>query len=160
MGTRGFFGFIYKGKCYVIYNHFDSYPEYLGKNIVNEIIFELYHDPEFVRWIGLIENLKIITNDMEPSDGDIKKLEQWTDLTVGGQGTHDWYCLLRKTQGSLNKVLESGYLENNAVNNGPPTQDIWLEFGYILDLDKRQFEYYDGSDKPTIYPLGKLPKWG
>lgn len=38
MGTRGLFGFYYKGKYYLCYNHFDSYFSYLGKNLIREII--------------------------------------------------------------------------------------------------------------------------
>jgi len=37
MGTRGHFGFRYKKKYYMIYNHFDSYFEGLGKDLLEEI---------------------------------------------------------------------------------------------------------------------------
>lgn len=37
MGTRGYFGFYFKGKYYLIYNHSDSYPAELGKNLVEQI---------------------------------------------------------------------------------------------------------------------------
>ena len=35
MGTRGVTGFVADGKWYVTYNHFDSYPEYLGMQVLN-----------------------------------------------------------------------------------------------------------------------------
>jgi hypothetical protein len=37
MGTRGNYIFRYKGKCYVFYNHFDSYFSGLGEDIVREL---------------------------------------------------------------------------------------------------------------------------
>ena len=37
MGTRGLFVFVYRGKYYVFYNHYDSYPSELGEQIVDEL---------------------------------------------------------------------------------------------------------------------------
>lgn len=38
MGTRGLIGIRYKGKTYYMYNHWDAYPEGLGKALVKEIL--------------------------------------------------------------------------------------------------------------------------
>ena len=37
MGTRGLYGFRKNGVDKVTYNHYDSYPEYLGRNILEFI---------------------------------------------------------------------------------------------------------------------------
>lgn len=37
MGTRGYYVFYYHGKFYIYYNHYDSYPEGLGKWIIDSI---------------------------------------------------------------------------------------------------------------------------
>jgi hypothetical protein len=37
MGTRGNYIFLYKGKYYIFYNHFDSYMTGLGADIVKEL---------------------------------------------------------------------------------------------------------------------------
>ena len=37
MGTRGLFTFLYKGKCIVMWNQFDSYPGGLGAHLLNQI---------------------------------------------------------------------------------------------------------------------------
>jgi hypothetical protein len=42
MGTRGWFVFVFKGKYYIIYNHFDSYPSGLGASLLEQI-FDLMH---------------------------------------------------------------------------------------------------------------------
>src|SRR5947207_15584270 len=55
MGTRGFYCFYYKGLYYVIYNHFDSYPEGLGMTLVNQL---RKLDPQELR--KLIDNVMVI----------------------------------------------------------------------------------------------------
>ncbi|CAH1764233.1 23323_t:CDS:1 [Entrophospora sp. SA101] len=37
MGTRGLYCFLYKGKYYIIYNHWDSYPEGLGETLLEQL---------------------------------------------------------------------------------------------------------------------------
>ena len=37
MGTRGFYCFLYKGIYYIIYNHWDSYPEGLGETLLRQL---------------------------------------------------------------------------------------------------------------------------
>lgn len=41
MGTRGFYVFRFRGKYYVYYNHWDSYPQGLGTWIVRDIPTDL-----------------------------------------------------------------------------------------------------------------------
>jgi len=64
--------------------------------------------------------LKIIKEDDTPTPEDIEKLKCYTNLTVSTQSTSDWYCLLRGCQGSLEKVLRSGYMLNYVDDNGVP----------------------------------------
>lgn len=45
MGTRGLFFIRCRGRYFVYYNHYDSYPEGLGAAIV----FEIPRDPEKYR---------------------------------------------------------------------------------------------------------------
>ncbi len=127
MGTRGKFGFFYKGKYYMCYNHYDSYPRELGVKLILEIT-----RADFDEWIKLLENIKEVSEDVKPTPEDIEKLEKYTDLTVSGQSTDDWYCLLRLTQGSFFRVLNSGYMEN-------VSSDMDEEYVYVLDLDNRVF---------------------
>lgn len=58
MGTRGYIVYVYKGIYYVLYNHWDSYPEGLGEKIVNEIS-EFDDEP-----------LKIILNKLKITDNE------------------------------------------------------------------------------------------
>lgn len=37
MGTRGFIVCRFRGRYYITYNHWDSYPEGLGKELITDI---------------------------------------------------------------------------------------------------------------------------
>jgi len=127
MTIRGKFGFFYKGKYYICYNRFDSYPSGLGV----ELILELIH-ADLEEWIKLLENIQEVSKDIKPTPEDIKKLEKYTDLSYGGSATA-WENLLRLTQGSFYHVLHSGYMIN--VNE----KDVSEEYIYVLDLDNKEF---------------------
>ena len=43
MGTRGTCGFMYKGEPKLGYNHFDSYPDGLGVQMIDMIIWMLLY---------------------------------------------------------------------------------------------------------------------
>lgn len=123
MGTRGKFGFYYKGKHYTCYNHFDSYPSFLGVHLILEIL-----KANLDEWIILLENIREVSEDVKPAPGDIEKLEKYTDLVVSTKSTEDWYCLLRLTQGSFYHVLHAGYMKN-----------VTKRHVYVLDLDTKEF---------------------
>ncbi len=59
MGTRGLFGFKWKGKYYLAYNHYDSYFDGLGIDLIKEII-KMIKENKINEWIHLLENIKII----------------------------------------------------------------------------------------------------
>ncbi len=84
MGTRGKFGFFYKGKYYMCYNHYDSYPSYLGVHLLLEIIHA-----DLDEWIKLLENIKEVSDEVKPTEEDIEKLENYTNLTVSNESTED-----------------------------------------------------------------------
>lgn len=154
MGTRGLFGFYYKGKYYLVYNHYDSYPDGLGNDIVYEINNAL-KTGEFNTWLNLFLSLKIVTYNDIPTDKDINALHDFTDLNVSTKSTSDWYCLLRGCQGSLTMVLKSGYLLNYAIND----TFEFLEYSYIVNFDTDKFDFYVGNDLINSYDFNNLPKW-
>ena len=48
MGTSGYRIYRFRGRYYVFYNHWDSYPEGLGSDIVNDIPLE---PQEYENWL-------------------------------------------------------------------------------------------------------------
>ena len=87
MGTRGAYGF-YKDKMYkVSYNHWDSYPEGLGFNIVDYI--------SHAGLTGLIEDfnkIELIDPKSKPTKKQIEKCAATTDLNVSEGSTDDSAC--------------------------------------------------------------------
>ena len=139
MGTRGLYGFYYKNKFYVVYNHCDSYPEHLGKLIVEEIQKALDNN-QIMDWRIKMESLKVVNYDIKPTQEEIKKLKPYTDLEVSSESTDAWYYLLKKTQQSLEKVLDSGFIINDVDDFGRP---YYEEYAYILNFDTNQLDYYE-----------------
>lgn len=155
MGTRGVFGFYYKGKYYVVYNHYDSYPEGLGKDLIDELKHAIALDQLCV-WKVLLSQINVVSDATPPTQEDIEILVSYTDLKVGTRSVNDWYCLLHKCQGSFIKTLHSGYIYNHVDDkNGLPE---WEEYGYIVDFDNKKLLFHD-HDKIYEYPLDALPKW-
>ena len=138
MGTSGVFGFYYQGRFYVIYNHWDSYPEGLGQSVVGEL-FDVLHAGNLEQWKALVSQLKVVGDGIKPTAEDIEKLKPYTNLSVSDRSTDDWYCLLRDCQGSLKEVLESGYCLNHCDNN---RLDDFGEYGYIVNLDHETLDFY------------------
>ena len=139
MGTRGTFGFRIDGEDKLTYNHFDSYPNGLGNDVV-----------EFVRnvkdWNKVREQVRTLRDitDTKPTPEDIKACASVTDLSVSEQNTDDWYCLLQGTQGDPQKILDiSMYQKNNEFI----TDSLFCEYGYIVNLDDMTLEFYKGFQK-------------
>ncbi len=148
MGTRGLFGFYWAGHFYVIYNHCDSYPAELGVNIVTEVLAA-----DLDKWKVAILGLKSVSDSKPPTAQDIQNLRGSTDLRVASQSQSDWYCLLRGTQGSLDKVLKAGYIINYTDDDGKPH---WQDYAYIINFDTNQFDFYDGNELQSSTDLDKV----
>ena len=96
MGTRGLTGFIVDGKWYATYNHFDSYPEGLGMEVLE--FCKTITDWDKVK--ELVRGITLVTNDTVQVTPDIIAMyNQFADTTVSTQNKEDWYCLLRDLQG-------------------------------------------------------------
>lgn len=134
MGTRGYFGFFYKGKYYLIYNHYDSYPSYLGKKLVEEIK-KAIADGSFGTWIEMFKQLKFYNSYEELSRIDSDKIEQ-----------------------SYINILKEGYMVNNGDKN-KLTNDIFIEHSYVLDFDTNIFLYFNSEGDEEHYKLDNLPEW-
>ena len=146
MGTRGTITIIFNGKKFTVYNHYDSYPMGLGIHLINELI-ELLKTYTIHELIVKFNEIKVIDED-EPTSLDITKLQKFTNLTVSTQSTTDWYCLLHKCQGSIAKILESGYALQ---------YDGHDEYNYIINFDDNNFLCKEAGWKTSL-ELSSLEK--
>jgi len=142
MGTRGVAGFKKDGKIKAYYNHMDSYPSYLGCNIVNDIkestdeeLFEAFNNIELVD-----------EHNDTPSDDQIKECKKYLNKSVGTRSAKDWYCLLRGTQGSLSAWIKDGL--KYMVDGGNFIWDPSCLWSYIINLDEMTLEINEELEIP------------
>ena len=163
MGTRGYFAFLYKGRIYYFYNHFDSYISGLGTKLLQELIENdedwkklfvsciiIENEEQYNRMIQFNPSIKesIVTH----FNSEYSKLFPNTpiqDLTYMNMLSLYDRCM------SMKKVLTSGYLMI--------TEDMDFmyeaEYGYILDFDKERFQVIIHGYNCTLdFSLHQLPK--
>lgn len=136
MGTRGLYTFIYKGKFYVFYNLWDSYPEELGESIVYEI-------------------KKMVKKDK------LKKMKKLLDKVYKlyeEEGYHSDYEL-DKFKG-LEEALYSPYSHGIEILDKKPKFDDkkydFVEWMYFINMDKQHFSVSNG-DILLTYPFNNIP---
>jgi len=146
MGTRGLFGFHFKGRTKVTYNHFDSYPGGLGLDLLKELR-EL--DPEAVRKAA--SGTRLVSGQGKPTEKVQARYQPVSNTGVNKQTTEDWYCLLRECQGTIKPWVTGGKLPEPARHmidgksfGGDP---VFCEYGYVINLDSGMFEVYEGFGK-------------
>lgn len=71
----------------------------------------------------------------------------------------DWYTLLDKCFGSLEKVIESGYIYLYIPTTGPLKFGWDLEYASIFDLDKKQFQFYGIQNQVQTFDFTELPQF-
>lgn len=139
MGTRGAYGFIKNGQHKVSYNHFDSYPDGLGNDILN------YLDRYTIKQINNhFDAIELVNEDSQPTKEQIEKCAGTSDFSVSNRSKQDWYCLLKGAQGNLAAHARVGYMVDayNFLLDG-----LFCEYAYIINLDDKTLEIYKGFQK-------------
>jgi hypothetical protein len=148
MGTRGAIGFRINNEDKIQYNHFDSYPSYLGLEILTYLQQSNFSDIKKVA-----ERIILVNEEDTPSIEQIKECKPWTTLNIEEQNNADWYCLLQDTQGSLQSFSEGLKYMNNSkyflLNS------LSCEYAYIINVDDQVLEYYCGFNKKSRNRKGR-----
>ena len=144
MGTRGLYGFRKDGIDKATYNHFDSYPDYLGRNAAELLVFTT---PELMEKV--YESIILVDKNVPPTPEQVKECVDagYYNGSVSEQSTADWYCLLRNLQGELEE-----YKKNAAAGRTTYMADginfikdsLFCEYAYIFNLDTQKLEFYVG----------------
>ena len=148
MGTRGTYGFRKNGEDKLTYNHYDSYPDGLGRTVVE---FCKNHTIEELN--DTFDKITLVDERTTPTEKQIDTCIKngLADFSVSSQQKTDWYCLLRNCQGDLESLF---VMEDEAymIDNCEFIKDsLWCEYGYIINLDDNVLEYYKGfQKKPQI----------
>lgn len=140
MGTRGAIGWRKDGVEKIAYNHFDSYPEELGVDMLKyacrpvEALTADFNDTE------------MIDDEVPPTDEQIERCHEHesVNLDVSEGKDTDWYCLLRDVQGKLQETAEVGFM----IDYSAFLEDsLFCEWAYIVNLDTKKLEVYRGFQK-------------
>jgi hypothetical protein len=153
MGTRGAIGFVINGEWKVTYNHYDSYPEGLGMDVLE--FCKSINNWEYLK--VLAERLMLVDSDSTPQRSHKQMYAKYADTGVGNQSLDDWYCLLRNIQGAktLYEITNSN-LKHIIDNHMFLADSLFCEWAYIIDLDEMGLRVYKGfNEKP--YKTSVLP---
>lgn len=133
MGTRGFYGFRYKGRYILFYNHWDSYYSGLGNDILKELNAFTDADWEALRTI-LKQHLREGT------------LVEGMDITEG-----------KNFEGHMKAATNPSEYAVAYVGRELSLPFMMTQYMYIVDLDKN-FLRVNGNDNDTFkFPLNELP---
>lgn len=138
MGTRGIMGFTSGDQLVITYNHYDSYPESLGKTI-----FEWAKQANFEEARGKLARIKLVDESDHPTKEQEEDLRA-TGFTPQNVGlSQDFYAWLQEAQGNPELALmRSEYMTDGSAFAYDPG---YIEWGYIVDFDKRTVEVYKGD---------------
>ncbi len=148
MGTRGTIGVRSNGNLYGVYNHFDSYPESLGQEIVN---FCKTLDSNSIS--DLKEKFSKVVVVDEKDIAPVEEQERYIAAgffngNVADGQTYNWYCLLRNIQGiEYIKTVQSGACQHWIDGLAFLQDSLFCEYAYILNLDDEVLEFYEGFNK-------------
>ena len=144
MGTRGLYGIRKNGVDKTTYNHYDSYPDGLGRDIIK---FAVTHTVEQIS--TLYDHIEMINEEKLPTSEQIALCKKYAnpDFSVSNQSPYDWYCLTRGLQGDLQRayfmVLNCGI---TYMMDGRDfiLDSLYCEYAYIINLDTGNLEYFMG----------------
>lgn len=147
MSTRGLYGIRKNGKDKLTYNHSDSYPDWLGAEIVEFI--KSHSKDELNKFFDLI---KLVDEELPPKAEEITECVKkgYVDLDVSTQSVADWYCLTRNLQGNF-KLYSSLIADNKTIymidSHDFINDSLFCEYAYIINLDDDTLEFYVGFQK-------------
>lgn len=138
MSTRGAAGFRLNETDKVQYNHFDSYPSGLGRDVIT---FVREHTDAEIE--DAARNIKLIDGETPPTEEEIEQYKEFANTNVSTGEVEEWYVLLRETQGDLSAYTDAGV--THMIDASTFLIDsLFCEWAYIVNLDTKLLEVYKG----------------
>lgn len=140
IGTRGCYGFYRDGTNKLTYNHFDSYPEYLGYNVV-----EFIRDTSIEEMNQIFDQIVMVNEDSPATKKQIDECLKWYDSSISTGALDEWYVLLRRAQGDLFAYKKG--LRFMIDNSEFMKDSLFCEWAYVINLTTNKLEIYRGFQK-------------
>jgi hypothetical protein len=140
MSTRGFLGFVADERETITYVHHDAYPGGLGIDVLTWARTVTDWDAVRQQAAALVH----IDGDVMPTREQREALAQYAKPGVGGSENdpgEEWHRLLHDTFGDPAATLAAGHAPHDP---DWPGDSLYCEWGYLVDLDAKTFEVYDG----------------
>jgi hypothetical protein len=143
MGTRGLFGFFFRGRYYIFWNQYDSYLSGLGQQVVNEIM----ESGTLALFIRLLEHLVEFPLLEEDIDNDVffKYVIQGADeadvLRCKANGNKDANVFAK----ALRHGFDDGLQLCSSLDSPPDLRDLFIQFAYFVNVDEMKLLVYSGS---------------
>lgn len=180
MGTKGFFGFYYKGKYYLIFNRFDSFLYRLGNELLEEVKY-MVENNLIQEWKNLLSDIVVIEDLDNQTDFD-KKISNEDKIKIYNHYENNILEKLQKMFSNIcknpeeldlnslftiysyigsyeehkfEKILTSGFMiiEDYTNNNYD------AEYVYYIDFDHEQFNVIDINKNHHLkFNIHHLPK--
>lgn len=148
MGTRGSYGFRKNEVDKLTYNHYDSYPSWLGSKVLE---FCKNHSIEELN--DIYDKIIMVNEQDTPTEEQIRECiaNGYVDFSVSSQRQDDWYCLLRECQGDLECLAKAEHHAYMIDNNDFIKDSLFCEYAYIINLDDEVLEFYNGfQERPQM----------
>lgn len=160
MGTRGRYGFRYKGKTYFVWRSCDSYRHGLGASIVEEIK-QAIKSGEIKNWLEKLEKVTEVDCDQKLSESELAKLpESKLSERINSWDPKTWKDA---TWANLFAEFDSLALASILKHERVPMQedcDQWdYAYAYDVNLDTMKLDFYSCSTLEYSYPFDNLPNW-
>lgn len=140
MATSGAFGFRINGQDKITYNHYDSWPSDLGKEVGEAI--QRVSDEELRAGA---ERLTLVgRRDKAPAEW-AERYKEWAEMPVSVQEGVEWVRLLHKAQGKLEAYVRD--LEHMVDDQDFLAKSLRCEWAYIVNLDTERLEVYRGGNE-------------
>jgi len=152
MGTRGFVGFVIDNTEKIFISHGDSYPSEVGSAVLswltgsrNALLNRAPGGvPDKVRALRLLDD----EAERDPADiewirGLLRESPEWAD-SAGFIDDVSEEELLEFVTYDLDTLLEAGITGDGSEF---PTDSLFCEWGYLIDLDAATFEVYRGFQR-------------
>jgi hypothetical protein len=140
MGTRGTYGFRKDGSDKLTYNHFDSYPDGLGKTMI-----EFVQESTDEQLGAYAQEMVMVDSNVPATPKQVEACKQYFDGEVGNRMSTDWYGLLREAQGTPSEYAKG--LRYMIDNSDFVKDSLFCEYGYIVNMDEGVLEFYKGFNK-------------
>lgn len=140
MGSRGVYGFYKNGIDKITYQHGGSYPRELGESIIKFIMSATIEEMN-----NIFNKIIIVDEESSPTGKQIEECKQYFDSNIRNNNMDDWYCLLRKSQGTLIPYKDD--LKYMIDSKDFIKSSLQCEWGYIINLDNNELEIYIGFQK-------------